>query len=127
MRDQFSCVQPSGIINYLFQGDLEKALADCSENIRFDGQQWETLALEAPARSVAEINSGIVLIGVDSPSPHSGSNGLRKVTWDGKKVERMAGPEGVILDIIKLPNGQIVAASWWDLYELDAAVNISSR
>ena len=90
---------------------------------RFDGQQWETLALEAPARSVAEINSGIVLIGVDSPSPHSGSNGLRKVTWDGKKIERLAGPEGVILDIIKLPNGQIVAASWWDLYELDAAGN----
>ena len=67
---------------------------------------------------MAEINSGIVLIGVDDRE--SGSNGLRKVTWDRKKVERLAGPEGVILDIIRLPNGQIVAASWWDLYELDA-------
>ncbi|MHB0960050.1 MAG: two-component regulator propeller domain-containing protein [Pirellulaceae bacterium] len=88
---------------------------------RFDGQRWETHALEAPARSVAEVHSGIVLIGVESPSPRSGSNGLRKVTWEGKKVERLAGPDGVIREIVRLPNGSVVAASWWDLYELDAA------
>jgi hypothetical protein len=73
------------------------------------------------ARSVAEINSGIVLIGVDDQ--RSGRNGLRRVTWDGKKVEPVAGPEDDTLDIFKLPNGQIVAASWWDLCELDAAGN----
>ncbi len=85
---------------------------------RFNGQRWEALALGAPARSVAETATGIVLLGVDDQKP--GSNGLQKVTWGGKKVEPVAGPEGVILDILKLSNGQIVAASWWDLYELDA-------
>lgn len=93
---------------------------------RFDGQRWEAHTLEEPTRSVAETNSGTVLIGVDSPSPHSGSNGLRKVTWDGKKVERLAGPEDVIREIVKLPNGSVVAASWWAPYELDAAGNNNS-
>lgn len=88
---------------------------------RFDGQRWETHALEEPARSVAETATDIVLLGVDSRSPHSGSNGLRRVTWDGKKIERLAGPDGVIREIVRLPNGSVVAASWWDLYETDAA------
>jgi hypothetical protein len=86
---------------------------------RFDGQQWETLALESSVRSVAEFHSGIVLIGVDDRE--SRSNGLRKVTWDGKHVEPVAGPEGVSRDIIKLPQGQIVSASWWAFYVFDAA------
>ena len=34
-----------------------------------------------------------------------------------KKVEQLAGPENVIVEIIKLKDGRVFATSWWSLYE----------
>ncbi len=101
-----------GILAVLNSADDKSRLA------RFDGQKWETHALDTPAWSVAEIDPGIVLVGLSGA--RSGENGMRKVRWDNKSVERVAGLDGVIREIIKLPNGNVVAASWWALYELDA-------
>ena len=41
----------------------------------------------------------------------------------GRRSNHWLAPDGVIREIIKLLNGSVVAASWWDLYELDPAGN----
>jgi hypothetical protein len=83
---------------------------------RFDGQRWETLALDGPVRSVVETAPEVVMIGVDGEK-WGRYQGLREVTWPSKKAEPLAGPENVILEIVRLPNGRVFAASWWNLYE----------
>ena len=87
---------------------------------RFDGQRRETLALDGPARSVAEVEPGVVMVGVEGRQ-WGRHRGIRKVTWASKKVEPLVGPENVILEIIKLKDGRVFAASWWSLYESDSA------
>lgn len=86
---------------------------------RFDGQRWETDTLDGPARSVAEVEPGVVLIGADG-SEGDRHQGLRKVIWASKEIEQSVGPERVIHEIIKVKDGRVVAASWWDLYESEA-------
>lgn len=88
---------------------------------RFDGQSWVTHPLDGPARCVAEVEPGVVLIGVDG-SEWGRYHGLRKVTWASKKIERPVGPEGVIHKIVRLTNGRVLAASWWSLFESDSTV-----
>ena len=88
---------------------------------RFDGQRWETHTLDGPARSVAEVEPGIVLIGVDGRK-WGRQHGLRKMTWASKKVERPVGPESVILRVVRLTDGRVSAASWWSLYESDSTL-----
>jgi hypothetical protein len=85
---------------------------------RFDGQRWETVSLDGPARSVVEVEAGVVLIGIEGRQ-WGRHRGLRKVTWASKGVERLVGPENVIFEIIKLKDGLACAASWWSLYEAD--------
>jgi ligand-binding sensor domain-containing protein len=87
---------------------------------RFDGQRWESMALDGPVRSVVETEPDVVMIGVDGEK-WGRHQGLREVTWPSKKVQRLSGPENVILEIVRLPNGRIFAASWWNLYERDLA------
>ena len=57
-----------------------------------------------------------VLIGVDAEK-WGRHQGLREVTWPSRNVERLTGPENVVLEIVRLPNGRVFAASWWNLYE----------
>lgn len=87
---------------------------------RFDGRQWETHALKGQARCVAELESGVALLGVGS-ADGGRQAGLQKVNWASKEIERQVGPEDVILDIIKLKDGRVFAASWWSLYQSAAA------
>ena len=86
---------------------------------RFDGQTWETDTLDGPARSVVELEPGVALIGADG-SEGDRHQGIRKVTWAAKEIDESVGPEGVIHEIIKVKDGRVFAASWWDLYESDA-------
>ena len=86
---------------------------------RFDGKQWETHALDGLARCVAELKSGAALIGTGGTDADR-YQGLRKVTWASKEIEPIVGPENVILEIIKLKDGRVFAASWWSLYESEA-------
>lgn len=87
---------------------------------RFDGQRWETLALDGPVRSVVETELEVMLIGVDGEK-WGRYQGLQKVTWPSKRIERLPGPENVVLEIVRLPNGRVFAASWWNLYEREPA------
>lgn len=86
---------------------------------RFDGQRWETLAVAGPVRSVVETERDVVMIGVDGEK-WGRHQGLRAVNWPSKKVERMLGPEYVIRELVRLPNGNVIAASWWNLYERES-------
>jgi ligand-binding sensor domain-containing protein len=83
---------------------------------RFDGQRWDRDTLEGPARSVVELNPGVALIGVTGRQ-WGHDRGLRRVTWASKTIERSVGPESVIFEIIKLKDGQVFAASSWNVYE----------
>jgi hypothetical protein len=86
---------------------------------RFDGKQWETHAIDGLARCVTELESGAALIGTGGTDADR-YQGLREVTWASKEIEPIVGPENVILEIIKLKDGRVFAASWWSLYELEA-------
>jgi hypothetical protein len=86
---------------------------------RFDGKQWETLALDGVARCVAELESGVALIGTGGTDADR-YQGLREVTWASKATEPLDGPDNVILEAIKLNDGRVFAASWWSLYESDS-------
>jgi len=88
---------------------------------RFDGQRWETHALDGPAQCVAEVEPSVVLIGVDG-TEWGRNQGLRKVIWPTKKLERLVGPEGVIRKIVRPMKGRVLAASWWTLFESDSTV-----
>lgn len=111
--DDLATSANSGIWAILSSGEDRSWLA------RFDGQRWETLALDGPAKSVIEVEREVVLIGVDGEK-WGRYRGLREVTWLTKKVERLPGPENVILEIVRLRNGGIFAASWWNLYERES-------
>lgn len=86
---------------------------------RFDGRTWESHAFSGSARSVAEVELGVVFIGADG-SKGDRHQGLRKVTWASNEIEPIVGPENVILEIIKLKDGRVFAASSWSLHELAA-------
>lgn len=84
--------------------------------IHFDGQKWETHALNGQARCVAELEPGAVVIGAGGTAGDR-YQGLREVTWASKEIEPIVGPEDVILEITNLKDGRVLAASWWSLYE----------
>lgn len=86
---------------------------------RFDGRTWDCHALNGPAQCVGEIEPGVVFIGGDD-AKWGRHHGLKKVTWASKKVELLVGPENVMREIIKLEDGRVFVASWWDLYESDS-------
>ena len=88
---------------------------------RFDGHRWETRTLDGPARCVAEVEAGVVLIGAGG-SDGDRYLGVQKVTWATKGIQRLAGPENVILEIIKLKEGRVFAASCWNLYESESTI-----
>jgi len=88
---------------------------------RFDGQRWETHKLDHPARSVAELEPGTVLIGAGG-SDGDRHLGIWRVEWASKEIKQSVGPEGVIREIVRLTNGRVLAASWWSLFGSDSSV-----
>ncbi len=83
---------------------------------RYDGNSWTTLTLDeelVPA-CIVESKPNEVWIGVLEPHKRQG---IRKVNWETQQVEPVSGPDHGIRNIVKLPDGRILAASWWMLFE----------
>jgi hypothetical protein len=93
---------------------------------RFDGKTWKTMLFDSEMTAIclAETSPGKVLIGVSGRWRHQG---LRQVTFEPQRIERVAGPEHAIRNIVTLPNGKVFATSWWNLYEKNASGTASTQ
>ena len=87
---------------------------------RFDGNAWSTMRLpgkEYRANCIVEVKPGTILVGLQESQNRS----IVSIDWETQKIEPVKGPQYDVFEIVSLPDGRIVAASPYGLYEKSTA------